>query len=158
MNLNTQIAKHLRDVHFGGNWTSVNLRETLNDITWQQATTKLFSFNTIAALVYHINYYISEVTKVLQGQPLTASDKLSFDCPSIQSQQDWEQLVNKTFTDAEIFAMLVEQLPESRIAENFSDAKYGSYYRNLQGIIEHTHYHLGQIVILKKLIAQEDKI
>lgn len=152
MHLPAQIAKHLRDVHFGGNWTSVNLKEVLKDITWQQATTKLQHFNTIAVLVYHINYYVSEVTKVLQGQPLTASDKFSFDCSPIQSQQDWEALVNKTFTDAEIFATLIEQLPESRIAENFSDAKYGSYYRNLNGIIEHTHYHLGQIVILKKLL------
>jgi hypothetical protein len=37
MNLPAQIAKHFRDVHFGGNWTSVNLRDTLNGITWQQA-------------------------------------------------------------------------------------------------------------------------
>ena len=36
MNLTAQIAKHFNDVHFGGNWTSVNLKETLADVTWQQ--------------------------------------------------------------------------------------------------------------------------
>jgi len=77
MNLTNQIAKHFRDVHFGGNWTSVNLKETLTDVTWQQATTKIYSLNTIATLVFHINYYISAVTKVLQGEPLTAHDKYS---------------------------------------------------------------------------------
>jgi len=154
MNLTTQIAKHFRDVHFGGNWTSVNLKETLTGVTWQQATTKIYSLNTIATLVFHINYYVSAVTKVLQGEPLTAHDKYSFDLPPIQDQEDWEKLLNKTWSDAENFAQLIEQLPESKLGEIFSDEKYESYYRNLHGIIEHTHYHLGQIALIKKIILQ----
>jgi len=55
MNLTWQIAKQFRDVYFGGNWTSVNLKENLADVTWQQATTKVYSANTIAALVYRIS-------------------------------------------------------------------------------------------------------
>jgi hypothetical protein len=156
MNLTTQIAKQFRDVHSGGNWTSVNLKEALADVTWQQATTQVYSFNTIAALVYHINYYVSAVMKVLHGGPLDAHDKYSFDCPPILSQQDWENLLNKFFTDAENFAGLIEQLPDSILLENFTDGKYGNYYRNLTGIIEHTHYHLGQIVLIKKLLLQMD--
>ena len=154
MNLPAQIAKHLRDVHFGGNWTSVNLRDTLAGITWQQATTKVHTFNTIATLVFHANYYVSAVLKVLQGERLNASDKFSFDHPPIHSQQDWENLLTKTWTDAESFAALIEQLPESRIFEDFEDGKYGNYYRNLTGIIEHAHYHLGQIVLIKKILNE----
>ena len=152
MNLTTQIAKHVRDVHFGGNWTSVNLKETLAGVDWRQATTKVHSFNTIAVLVYHMNYYISVVTEVLEGKPLNASDKYSFNLPPIQSQEDWGKLLDKTWTEAENFARLVEQLPESRLWEDFSENKYGNYYRNLHGIIEHAHYHLGQIVLIKKLL------
>ena len=74
------------------------------DVTWQQAVTKVHSFNTIAALVYHINYYVSVTLKVLQGGPLDGHDKYSFDLPPIQSQEDWERLLNKTWTDAEAFA------------------------------------------------------
>ena len=154
MNLPTQIAKHFRDVHFGGNWTSVNLKETLADVNWQQATTKIYSLNTIATLVFHINYYISAVTKVLQGEPLTAHDKYSFDLPPIQNQEDWEKLLNKTWSDAENFFKLIKQLPENKLGEMFSDEKYGNYYRNIHGIIEHTHYHLGQIVLIKKILLQ----
>jgi len=158
MKLTAQIAKHFRDVHFGGNWTSVNLKETLTGVTWQQATTKIYSLNTIATLVFHINYYISAVTKVLQGEPLTAHDKYSFDLPPIQNQADWEKLLNKTWSDAEIFVKLIEQLPESKLGETFSDEKYGNYYRNIHGIIEHTHYHLGQIVLIKKVLLQSPVI
>ena len=84
MNVTVQIAKLFRDVHYGGNWTAVNLKENLADINWHQAVTKLYSFNTIAALVYHINYYVNAVLNVLQEKPLNASDKYSFDLrPSI---------------------------------------------------------------------------
>lgn len=154
MNLPQQIAKHFREIHFGGNWTASNLKEHLADVTWQQATTKVYSFNTIVALVYHMNYYVSAIMKVLQGNPLDAHDKFSFDHPPVGSQKDWENLLQKTWADAEDFAVLVEQLPESKLWETFTDEKYGTYYRNLHGVIEHAHYHLGQIVLLKKLLTQ----
>ncbi len=139
-------------MHFGGNWTSVNLKDSLNGIDWEQATTRVYTFNTIATLVFHINYYISAVIKVFEGEPLNAHDKYSFDLPPIRSQQDWENLLNKTWTEAETFASLIEQLPDEKLMDSFTDEKYGNYYRNIHGIIEHTHYHLGQIVLIKKIL------
>ena len=156
MELTKQIALHFKEVHFGANWTSVNLKDTLADVDWQQATTKVYSFNTIATLVFHTNYYVSAVLKVLQGEPLNAKDAYSFDHPPIHSEEDWQGLLNKTWSDAETFAMLVEQLPETILGETFADEKYGNYYRNLHGIIEHLHYHLGQIVLIKKLLKQNE--
>ena len=155
MNLTMQIAKHIREVYFGGNWTAVNLKDNLADVTWQQATTQVHSLNTIDALVYHINYFVNAVLKVLQGGPLDAHDKYSFDLPPISSQQDWEKLLDEMFTNAEKFAGLVEQLPENKLWEDFAGEKYGNYYRNIHGIIEHTHYHLGQIVLIKKILADK---
>jgi len=157
MSLTEQMANHLRAVYFGGNWTSVDLKDNLADVTWQQATTQVYSFNTIAKLVYHMNYYVSAVLKVLHGEPLNAHDKYSFDLPPILSQEDWEKMLNKTWTDAENFASLIEPLPESKLWEDFSDNKYGNYYRNIHGIIEHVHYHLGQIVLIKKILLQADE-
>jgi len=153
MTISAMIAQQFRQVHFGGNWTSVNVKDTLLGVSWQQATTKIREFNTIAALVYHMNYYVSAVLKVLQGQPLQAHDKYSYDVPAIQSAGDWEQLLQKTWNDAVQFAALVETFPDSRLVEELADPKYGNYYRNFQGIIEHCHYHLGQVVIIKKLLS-----
>ena len=157
MNLTAQIAKQFRDANFGGNWTSVNLKDSLSGLTWPQVTTQVYSFNTIAILVFHMNYYVGVTMKVLEGGPLDGHDKYSFDCPAIQSQEDWEKLLEKTWADAESFASLIEQFPEDKLGETFSDEKYGNYYRNLHGIIEHMHYHMGQIVLIKKILLQEDK-
>ena len=51
----------------------------------------------------------------------------------------------------------MEQLPETMLWETFADEKYGNYYRNIHGIIEHTHYHLGQIVLIKKIVSYTEK-
>lgn len=156
MNLSEHVAAQFRGVYFGGNWTAVNLKESLTDVTWRQAITKVYSFNTIAVLVFHTTYYVSAVLQVLQGESLQAKDAYSFNHPPILAQEDWESLLDKTWTDAELFAGLVERLPEAKLWEDFSDKKYGTYYQNIHGIIEHTHYHLGQITLIKKLLLLAD--
>lgn len=149
-----QIAKHFRDVHFGGNWTAVNLKDTLEGITWEQAAMKVHHLNSIGVLVFHINYYVSAILKVLEGGPLNASDKLSFNLPALTSENDWQQLVAKTLEEATALAQRIEALDDAILWENFAGTdKYGSYYRNLLGVIEHTHYHLGQIAVIKKMIT-----
>lgn len=153
MTITSQLAKHLRDVHTGGNWTVTNLKDTLAGITWQQAVTPVHGFNTIATLVYHTHYFVHVVIPVLNGQPLNAKDEFSFNHPPIHSEADWNNLQEQVFSDAETLAQLIEKLPDEILANNFTDPKYGSYYRNLAGIIEHLHYHLGQITLLKKLVT-----
>lgn len=147
-----QIAKHLRDVHFGGNWTCVNLRDTLQDVSLSEALHKREGFNTIAVLANHIHYYVHEVAKALKTGALTAKDEYSFTHPDFQTEADWENFKNKMWEDANEFATGIESLPEENLTQPFIEDKYGNYFRNLHGIIEHTHYHLGQIVILKKLM------
>lgn len=155
MTITMQLAKSTRQVFFGGNWTGVNLEDTLQDINWQQAITPVGKLNTIALLVYHIHYYIKVAIPVLQGGELNAHDKFSFDMPPINSQEEWEQLLATVWTDVETFILLVEQLPEHKLSEPFTDEKYGSYYRNIQGITEHTHYHLGQVTLIKKMLVTD---
>lgn len=153
MNTPALIAKHLREVYFGSNWTASNLKDQLADVTWQQATTPIYQLNTIATLAYHIHYYITGTLQVLDGGPLEIRDEYSFAHPPIQSQKDWERFLVQNNLEAERFAMKIEALPSERLQDTFVDIKYGNYYRNLHGIIEHTHYHLGQIALIKKMLS-----
>jgi len=52
--------------------------------------------------------------------------------------------MDKTFVEVELLINLTEQLPDNKWEEIFVQEKYGTYYRNLHGLIEHTHYHLGR--------------
>jgi len=153
--LSRNIAKHFREVISGGNWTTSNLHDQLKDITWQQATTKVYSLNTIATLVNHLSYYFPVMIKVLEGGPLEGKDELSFAHPPVNSEEDWRKMVDTALSNAEKLASLMEQLPADKLWEDFTDKKYGIYYRHLHGIIEHTHYHLGQIAVIKKIVQQQ---
>lgn len=154
--LSVQIARHIRELHFGENWTDVSLKALVEDLSWKEANTQVHDFNTIASLIFHINYYINAVLQVLHNKPLEARDKYSFDLPPIHSKKDWDQLLLKTWKEAEEFAQLIEKLTDQELLSIMIDEKYGTYYRNFQGIIEHSHYHLGQIALIKKIIREKD--
>ena len=157
MNIPQQIAKHLRETYFGTNWTCVNIIEQLKDVTWEQAITHVYDLNTIFTLVQHITYYIPAQIQVLLGNLLIASDEESFILPIINNENEWQQFLHKKYEEAEQLATLIEKLSEEKLNEYFTDEKYGTYYRNIVGMVEHLHYHLGQIVLLKKIIMKQNK-
>lgn len=152
--ITTQIASQLRGVYFGGNWTWVNLKEHLSNVSWHEATMQVGDCNTILSMVFHLQYYTDAILNVLMGNPLKAKDKDSWVPPTISSESDWEKLLEEMWQNAEKTAILIEELPESTLWERFDDGQYGNYYRNLHGVIEHAHYHLGQIVLIKKLLLK----
>jgi len=154
MEPNTFIANRLREVFINGRWiANTNYKEQVEAVNWQQATQQVGNLNTIAVLTYHINYYLAGLLKVLNGGKLEISDKYSFDLPPITSEAGWQSLVREFLANAEAFATAVAQLPDEKLSAAFVDEKYGTYHRNLEGVIEHSYYHLGQIVLIRKLVT-----
>nr|WP_299385064.1 DinB family protein [Allomuricauda sp.] len=149
-----ELARRLQEVLLDGRWVAnTNCKAQLENLNWEEATQKVGNLNTIAALTFHINYYLAGLIVVFQGGALEIRDKYSFDLPPITSQVDWEKLVKEFLENSEIFVQEVAQLPDSVLEEPFVDEKYGNYLRNIEGIIEHSYYHLGQISMLRKLIT-----
>jgi len=145
------LAKHFKEVYFGGNWTCSNLKETLEDITIEEANFKLADFNSILCLSYHIHYFLVVQTTFLKGLEVIASDYLSFNHPEKNEENEWQLYKNKLWKEAEEFIQLLDQLEDDVLLEDFIDPQYGNYFRNINGLIEHSHYHLGQINLIKKL-------
>jgi uncharacterized damage-inducible protein DinB len=149
-----ELAKRFREVILNGTWVAnTNYKHQLTDLNWEVATAKFDTLNTIAVLAQHIHYYINGVKNVFEGGSLDIKDKYSFDFKPIQSQAEWESFLSKFWNDAEAFASLIEQMAEEKLKEVFVDEKYGTYQRNIDGMIEHSYYHLGQIVLLKKIVV-----
>ena len=148
------LANRLREVLLDGHWiANTNYKEQLKSTGWEHALYKVVNLNTIAALTYHINYYIAGLLDVFDGKPLTIRDKFSFDVPTIQSEDDWQKMVSNFLSNAERFANEIEKMPDQKLDEAFVDEKYGSYLRNIEGVIEHSYYHLGQVSLLRKMIG-----
>ncbi len=153
MNLALQLAHQLQEVYIDGKWVAfTNIKEQISDLNWEQAITSVEGLNSIAKLTFHLNYYTAGLIQVLEGGPLEMRDKYSFNMPPITSESDWVALKEKSFADAERLIELVKQLSTETLEGFFVEEKYGNYYRNLLGTVEHSYYHFGQIVILKKLV------
>ena len=150
-----QIANRFREVLLNGKWVAnTNYKDLLSSLTWEQATRKVESLNTIADLTSHINYYIKGILNVFEGGSLEIHDKYSFDSPPVRSKEDWNNLLIDMWVNAEKFANHVESMPDEKLEEIFADEKYGTYRRNIEGMIEHCYYHLGQISLIKKMITK----
>lgn len=148
-----QLEHRFREVILNGRWiANTNFKEQLSNTSWEMAVASVGDLNSIAKLTYHIHYYIAGLIKVLEGGPLDIKDRYSFDLPPVQSQEDWEKLLTRFWDDAEKFAVLISNMPAHRLEEAFVDEKYGSWQRNIDALIEHSYYHLGQVVMIKKML------
>jgi hypothetical protein len=152
-----QIANRFQEVILNGTWVAnTNYKEQLSNLNWEIATTKFKSLNTIADLAQHIHYYISGINNVFKGGTLDIKDKFSFDFNLINSQIEWEAFLLRFWKDSEEFAYLIKQMSDEKLNQVFVDEKYGTYQRNIDAMIEHSYYHLGQIVLIKKIINEHN--
>ncbi len=153
MQQSKQLANRFQEVLLNGKWVAnTNLKQQLTDVSYQEATTQIGSLNTIALLTFHINYYIAGLNVFFNNGKLEIRDKYSFDMPPISTDKEWQLLVTSLIANAEKFVNFIEEMTDEKLDTIFIDKKYGTYRRNIDGMIEHAYYHLGQITLIKKLI------
>ncbi|MEO6167343.1 MAG: DUF1572 domain-containing protein [Chitinophagales bacterium] len=156
MNLAKELSNRVRQVFLDGTWiANTNYNDQLIELNWEQAVVKFENLNSVAALTYHINYYLAGILNVFKGGKLEIHDKYSFDMPAVTSESDWALLRESLFKNAASFAQYVEGMDDVRLEEDFVDKKYGSYIRNIEGVIEHSYYHLGQVSLIIKLLKDK---
>jgi hypothetical protein len=147
------LANRFREVILNGHWVAnTNYHEQLSQIPFEKVTVKLHGLNSIAALSQHVHYYINGVNNVLKGGDLNISDKYSFDFPLLENELQWSHFLDRFWKDAENFAGNAELLSDDQLNSVFTDIKYGTYLRNIECMIEHSYYHLGQVVLIRKML------
>lgn len=152
MNIQTQIAQHLLQVTEGDNWTDVNIADIIKDISVEEATHRTeASPNTIASLIHHLSYWNRIMIQRINGIKPDIPESNGFDVPHLRTDQDWGNLKADYFASVQELADAILKVDEARLEQPIVEG-YSSVYKNLQGTVEHVHYHLGQIVILKKLV------
>jgi hypothetical protein len=150
---NQLLAQRLREVFLDGKWiANTNYYEQISDISWKDAIVKIHQLNSIALLTFHINYYLEGLIQVLNGGVLEISDRYSFDMPLINTDKEWSDLKDRFLKNAATFSNKVAELDDTILDQSFVDEKYGTYLRNIEAVIEHSYYHLGQLVLIKKMI------
>lgn len=151
------LADRFREVILNGTWiANTNYKNELEGLRWEIAARKRGALNSIYLLSRHIHYYINGINEVFRGGRLEIRDMYSFDFPELGSQAEWDSFLVVLWTDAEEFARHIETMPDTQLQGVFDDPKYGIVHRNVDAMIEHAYYHLGQIVLLKKLLLHSN--
>ncbi|HBC04916.1 MAG TPA: DUF1572 domain-containing protein, partial [Aequorivita sp.] len=118
MKTSSQLAERFREVLLDGKWiANTNFKESLSNINWQQATQKTGSLNTIAALTFHVNYYIAGLCDFFENGKLEIHDKYSFDFAPINSAEAWDALRKSLFENSEKFAKFIESFSDEKLNE-----------------------------------------
>jgi hypothetical protein len=157
MQLNQYLANRTEEVLLNGKWiANTNFKEQIESVSWREATTKIDELNTIALLTFHVDYYLGGLNQVFDGGTLDIKDKFSFDMPAITSDEDWQELKKQFIINAEKFVNHINNMTEEKINSDFIDSRYGTYLRNIDGMLEHAYYHLGQISLIKKMILKKN--
>lgn len=155
MKISTLVAKHIAEV-VRGNWTDIYLNDVIADITYQEAVMLPAGVsNSVAMLLYHLSFYNNIVMERLNGNNPAINEENGFDI-AVNDEEGWLLLKAACLVSFKKLAACVAALPDERLWEPVPSGN-DSFYKTLHGIAEHAHYHLGQIVLLKKIIRSTVK-
>ncbi|MEP6514166.1 MAG: DinB family protein [Parafilimonas sp.] len=154
MNLTPLLAQHILETFEGNNWTDVNIKATLQDVTCKEAATVIAATqNSIAALTYHLQFYNEIVLERLKGNSPAIDDTNGFNVVQPTSEEEWKALQNQCSQSFHALSDAVKLIPDEKLWQLAPNSE-NTFYKTLHGIAEHAHYHLGQIVLLKKVIRK----
>jgi len=130
-------------------WYGPSIMEVLDEIDPQTVHHKTGSLHSIIELVSHVITWRDFATRRLSGNTLfEVSDTLNF--PAAES---WiETLTSLRQSQNELLSEL-KKFPDARLHEIVPGRTY-DFFTLIHGVIHHDIYHLGQIVLLKKLAGK----
>jgi uncharacterized damage-inducible protein DinB len=152
MSESKRISNLYQSIYNGNPWLEVNLTNTLENVTAEQAYRKINpNLNTIWEIVNHLIQWRRNILRRVEGEVVTAPDHNYFVPVLDPSEAAWEQSLQNLAKSQESWNVFFEDFNDTDLEKIYVNNEH-SYYEHIHGIIQHDVYHLGQIVILKKLL------
>jgi uncharacterized damage-inducible protein DinB len=147
-----QIAKLFEDLYDGDPWIDVTILGVLKNVSPQQAAKKIApGRNSIWQIVNHIISWRENVLVRVQGNVITTPNNNYFSEIEEISETAWQQSLERLQNSQQQWITFLKHFNESGLDTIYPGNKM-SYYEHIHGIIQHDAYHLGQIVLLTKLV------
>ena len=154
----------LRRIYEGNAWHGPSVLEAIGDVTARQAAARpVRDAHSIYEVTHHIAAWIGETTSRLQGNPpgspadgdfpprsTAVDDAVWSDCLGRLERRQAELLETISVFDA-------DRLDEAVNPNNRKDADGPVTFRALlSGLAQHSAYHAGQIVLLRKAATSDE--
>ena len=149
-----RILKLLLELQHGDSWIGTNFKKAFHGVRQMLQPGHFNPGRIVSGCSAHIIYWRNIVVNRLSGS-IDLPPFPDFYLPAEMNENSWKQ----TFLDFEanyhqlrncIHTIKDEQLdmPSPKEGQN--------YYQLIQGCLQHDAYHLGQIVLIKKLLTSEN--
>lgn len=152
MSESKRISNLYQSLYDGVPWLEVTLANTLENVTAEEAYRKINpKLNTIWEIVNHLIQWRRNILRRVQGETVVTPDHNYFVPVLDPSEAAWEQSLQNLSKSQEAWNTFFEEFDDTDFEKIYEHNNH-TYYEHIHGIIQHDVYHLGQIVILKKLL------
>jgi uncharacterized damage-inducible protein DinB len=153
MNELSRLKKLLSDHFDGSPWMDVNIIDTLKNIPASQAAKKINNLNSIWQIVNHMIAWRETNLERLKGEIIPSPENNFIEDIKDTSEEAWQVTLKKMDRSQHNLLSFLSSAKDSMLEKVYITNGH-TYYEHLQGILQHDAYHLGQIVLLKKLLEK----
>ena len=154
-----RILKTLSDLYDGCTWTDLSILQVVGNLTSEQAFAKpVARMHSVWEYLNHIIFWRTKISRFISGQAAPQEeDSIDFAPVTDTSEMAWRQALQEMKHSHYNFMNLVAEIDDEGfdlLVESFP----ATNYELIQGIIQHDAYHLGQAMIVKKIVAPDSQI
>jgi uncharacterized damage-inducible protein DinB len=145
-----RLHDQLHRSYWGDAWHGPSLKDVLSGVSAVKAASKpLRNAHSIWEIVLHVNAWLDAARRRIEGEKLNLTDEQDWPALKKKGSQAWKETLQILENNQILLEDTVKQLPDARLSDNLTGGAYTIYFQ-LQGIIQHTLYHTGQIALLRK--------
>ncbi len=147
-----RLTKLFTDLQHGECWLDINFKEALRGVNAATAAKNIDGkTNSIWLLVFHLVYWRLVVINRLNGSTDHPPFQ-DFTLPDELTEENWKQLLTDFETTYHQLIHTLRNFKEEQL-DTISPKPDQTYHELIVGCLQHDSYHLGQIILLKKVVG-----
>lgn len=156
----TQYYIHqLEQLFTGGSWQGETFTEKLKNVNEELAFEQpVKGVHSIAEIVWHCIYWRTVFIKCMEGNFSYRNEtieELNFLDISALKQKGWKKIIAEFNNTRQRLIDLLGSIPDDFLLKEYRESHNLEYLA--EGIVQHDLYHLGQIGLVKKILAMRKK-
>ena len=149
----SKVNKLIKDHYNGNPWIDTTIAATLKQLTAKQAAVKIGELNSIWQIVNHMIMWRTALIARVMDKPISHPDNNYIEEIKDTSAAAWKQTIKK-FERSQKDIVTFLRKSDDELLEKVSPSSGYSYFELVMSIVIHDSYHLGQIVLIKKMMEE----
>jgi uncharacterized damage-inducible protein DinB len=148
-----KIEDQLKRAFHGEAWSGPSVKEVLDGVSAEMAAQRtLPEAHSIWELALHITAWLDIVRKRAEGETVVVTSEMNF--PHVQDKTEgaWQETLKKLEAAQAALRRCILSMPETRLDDVISPTG-DSLYVLLHGAVQHSLYHAGQIMLMKRFLT-----